>query len=91
VSSVTAAGALVAQTRYASSYKLFFVVPPGSPRSFSGNEWPEEIEALILSVRVDDKGNHHHGIEFQELPPNERMILRSLVYQQMIENPRSVV
>jgi hypothetical protein len=42
-------------------------------------------------VRVDDKGNHHHGIEFQELPPNERMILRSLVYQQMIENPRSVV
>ena len=50
-----------------------------------------EIEALILSVRADDKGNHHHGIEFQELPPNERMILRSLIYQQMIENPRSMV
>ena len=50
-----------------------------------------EIEALILSVRVDGKGNHHHGIEFQKLSPNERMVLRSLIYQQMIENPRSVV
>lgn len=50
-----------------------------------------EVEALILSLRTDEQGRVHHGIEFRELPPNERMILRSLIYQQMIDNPRSLI
>lgn len=47
-------------------------------------------EAVILNVS-GDPGAHQYGVEFADLPPQERMILRSLIYQQMIENPRSVV
>ncbi|ADE11885.1 flagellar brake protein [Sideroxydans lithotrophicus] len=32
-----------------------------------------------------------HGIEFQDLPPNDSVILQSLIYQQLIENPHMLV
>jgi len=32
----------------------------------------------------------HHGVEFQELQPNDCLILQSMVYQQMIENPHEL-
>ena len=32
-----------------------------------------------------------HGIEFQDMPPNDSVILQSLIYQQMIENPHKLV
>lgn len=32
-----------------------------------------------------------HGIQFQDLAPNDRVILRSLIYQQMIEQPNSLI
>ena len=32
-----------------------------------------------------------HGIEFQELQPNDSVILQSMIYQQMIENPHKLV
>ncbi|MBI5439198.1 MAG: flagellar brake protein [Nitrosomonadales bacterium] len=32
-----------------------------------------------------------HGLEFQELQPNDSVILQSMIYQQMIENPHKVV
>ena len=47
-------------------------------------------EAAILKVSGED-GAHQYGVEFGELPAHERMILRSLIYQQMIENPRTIV
>lgn len=47
-------------------------------------------EAAILKVSGEE-GAHLYGVEFGELPPHERMILRSLIYQQMIENPRTIV
>lgn len=46
-------------------------------------------EAAILNVSGEE-GALQYGVEFSDLPPNERMILRSLIYQQMIENPRSL-
>jgi c-di-GMP-binding flagellar brake protein YcgR len=46
-------------------------------------------EAVILNVR-EDGGHHMHGVEFRELPADERMVLRSLIYQHMIENPASL-
>lgn len=48
------------------------------------------VEAEIHKVGQEE-GAHHYGVSFVELPPHERMILRSLIYQQMIENPRTVV
>jgi len=46
-------------------------------------------EATILNVS-GESGALRYGVEFAGLPPSERMILRSLIYQQMIENPRSL-
>jgi len=33
----------------------------------------------------------HHGLEFVDLQPNDKLILQSLVYQQMIEKPQTVL
>jgi len=33
----------------------------------------------------------HHGLEFVDLQPNDNLILQSLVYQQMIEKPHTVL
>jgi c-di-GMP-binding flagellar brake protein YcgR len=49
-----------------------------------------ESRAVILNAR-NDEGGHHYGVEFRDLPPDERMVLRSLVYQHIIDHPRSVV
>lgn len=54
-----------------------------------------EVAAKILNVAQEDGTEpecvYRHGIEFQNLKPNDRMIVTSFVYQQIIENPRSVV
>ncbi len=54
--------------------------------------------AVIRTVLRDDAANAaaqppvvHHGIEFQNLQPNDSMILQSLIYQKMIEQPHTVV
>ena len=53
--------------------------------------------ALIRTVFRDDGTNAaqpavvHHGVEFQDLQPNDSMILQSLIYQKMIEQPHSVI
>ncbi|WP_164084846.1 flagellar brake protein [Pseudazoarcus pumilus] len=49
-----------------------------------------ESRAIILNARREGDANHY-GVEFRDLPPDERMILRSLVYQHIIEHPRSLV
>lgn len=33
----------------------------------------------------------HHGLEFVDLPANDSMILQSMIYQQMIEHPHTLV
>jgi hypothetical protein len=54
--------------------------------------------AVIRSVFRDDETDEtaqpsvlHHGIEFCDLQPNDNMILQSLIYQQMIEKPHTVI
>jgi len=54
--------------------------------------------ALIRSVFTDETADKpgqpvmvQHGVEFQDLKPNDSMILQSLIYQQMIEQPQTVV
>lgn len=54
--------------------------------------------AVIRTLLRDDDLNTaaqppvvHHGVEFQDLQPNDSMILQSLIYQKMIEQPHTVV
>lgn len=53
-------------------------------------------KAIIRNVFSDeDKGDtetlkFHHGIQFLDLQPNDSVILQSLIYQQMIEQPHSL-
>jgi c-di-GMP-binding flagellar brake protein YcgR len=55
------------------------------------------ISAAIRAVFGDDvlenesTGLIHHGLEFVNLPPNDSVILQSMIYQQMIEQPQTVV
>ncbi|MBI3478823.1 MAG: flagellar brake protein [Nitrosomonadales bacterium] len=47
------------------------------------------IRAVLSGDTVDGlkAGITRHGIEFQKLQPNDQIILKSLIYQQLIENP----
>jgi len=51
----------------------------------------------IRTVTQDDEpdakknGLIRHGIQFQNLQPNDSVILQSMVYQQMIENPHRIL
>jgi c-di-GMP-binding flagellar brake protein YcgR len=53
------------------------------------------IRAIFTVDAVDTQNTSkssfvRHGIEFQEVPPNDSVILQSLIYQQMIENPHKL-
>ena len=54
------------------------------------------VNAAIRAVFADEAteqestGLIHHGLEFVNLPPNDSVILQSMVYQQMIERPHTV-
>jgi hypothetical protein len=54
------------------------------------------VKGIIRAVINDDveaakSGFIRHGIELQELQPNDSVILQSMIYQQMIENPHKLV
>lgn len=54
------------------------------------------VNAVVRSVFKDEAGEGagapmvNHGVQFQELRPNDSMILQSLIYQQMIEQPHTL-
>lgn len=54
------------------------------------------LKGIIRAISTSDAGDGskagtvRHGIEFQDLPPNDSVILQSLIYQQMIENPHKL-
>lgn len=50
------------------------------------------IRAIFADEAIDAKGDPliHHGIEFVDLAPNDSVILQSLIYQQMIEQPHTL-
>ncbi len=57
-----------------------------------------KTNAVIRAVFRDDEPGQsaqapmvHHGIEFEDLQPNDDMILHSLIYQHMIEQPHNVI
>jgi len=51
------------------------------------------IRAVLITDAVDasKSGVIRHGIEFQDLQPNDCVILQSMIYQQIIENPHKLV
>lgn len=56
------------------------------------------VQAIARSIMVEDEkpgdspeGGVLHGMQFVELPPNDSMVLQSLIYQTMIEQPQLVV
>lgn len=55
------------------------------------------LRAIVRNAYVEDNGadkddglKHYHGIQFLQLQPNDRMVLQSLIYQQMIEQPHTL-
>jgi hypothetical protein len=55
------------------------------------------VKGIIRAVISGDEaepnksGFIRHGIEFQDLQPNDGVVLQSMIYQQMIENPQNVI
>jgi c-di-GMP-binding flagellar brake protein YcgR len=53
-----------------------------------------DVDAEILTgfgTEDDTKHSYRHGVEFRNLKPEDLLVLKSLIYQQMIENPTSVL
>lgn len=50
------------------------------------------VRAVLSSETADaaKSGMIRHGIEFYELRPNDSVILQSMIYQQLIENPQQM-
>lgn len=53
------------------------------------------VNAVVRSVYRDEGSEggapmHNHGLQFQDLRPNDSVILQSMIYQQMIEQPQSL-
>lgn len=48
---------------------------------FSGNDAPDTKKSDLI----------RHGIQFKDLQPNDSVVLQSMIYQQMIENPHLVM
>jgi hypothetical protein len=54
------------------------------------------VSAVIRSVFDDEEKNRdgsimsNYGVQFQDLLPNDSVILQSLIYQQMVEQPHSL-
>lgn len=42
------------------------------------------------ALENENTGLIHHGLEFVNLPPNDSVILQSMIYQQMIEQPHTL-
>jgi c-di-GMP-binding flagellar brake protein YcgR len=54
------------------------------------------VNAVVRSIFLDENGEgggapmHNHGLQFLELKPNDSVILQSMIYQQMIEQPQTL-
>lgn len=55
------------------------------------------LHAVVRNVLRDEikseqgTSQFNYGLQFQNLPPNDSVILQSLIYQQMIEQPQSLI
>lgn len=50
-----------------------------------------KILALIPQPTKGDLDTIFHGLEFQDLNPNDCMLLQSMIYRQMVENPDNLM
>ena len=53
-----------------------------------------ELDASIRNVReeaVEEGTEFQYGLDFHELTPNDRMMVKSFVYQTIIEYPRRII
>jgi hypothetical protein len=50
-----------------------------------------EIRNTNSFERPDGSPGHHHGVLFQDLTPNDRLILGALVFHRIYEHPESIV
>jgi c-di-GMP-binding flagellar brake protein YcgR len=54
------------------------------------------VKAIIRNISTDEENENaealkfHHGVQFLDLQPNDSVILQSLIYQQMIEQPHTL-
>lgn len=55
------------------------------------------IKAVIRNVQIDDSKDdanplkYQHGVQFLGMQPTDNMILQSLIYQQMVEQPHNLI
>jgi c-di-GMP-binding flagellar brake protein YcgR len=49
------------------------------------------VRSQFAEESPDNRTPEHHGLEFIDLTPHEAMLLQSLIYQQMIERPDTVI
>jgi len=69
---------------------LVFRVP------FQNTETYMSLQGAIRAVNTDkvadvpESSKFHHGIEFQDVQPNDGVALQNITYQQMIENPNKL-
>ena len=57
-----------------------YLTTPGTIRRIFSEEEKKALDSQVS-----------YGIEFSDLQPNDRIILQSLIYQQMIESPHSLI
>lgn len=53
-----------------------------------------DVRADIRNLREDadeDGPAYHYGLDFRELAPNDRLLIKSFVYQTIIEQPRRIL
>lgn len=56
-----------------------------------------EIPAIVRAITTSGEDTpgatklYQHGIQFSNLQPNENMLLQSMIYQQMVEHPDTVI
>jgi c-di-GMP-binding flagellar brake protein YcgR len=58
-----------------------------------GTEALLNLRAVVRSQFAEENGPtpEHHGLEFIDLKANESMLLQSMIYQRMIEQPETVI
>jgi hypothetical protein len=52
------------------------------------------VKAAIIALipqAAGDAGTIRHGLEFRELSPNDCVLLQSLIYRHMVENPENLI
>ena len=90
---LSASGALLA-SRHAVA-KRDEMVKLGFRLNLHGTEVFLNLNAVVRARCSDGSPANptpvHHGLEFFDLTPNDRMVLQSLVYQQIIEQPNTVL